>query len=41
MELLIMKFSPHPCYLVPLRPKCSPHDNKQLQKNISRLYGNI
>jgi hypothetical protein len=24
MKLLIMKFSPPPCYLVPLRPKQSP-----------------
>jgi hypothetical protein len=24
MALLIMKFSLHPCYLVPLRPKYSP-----------------
>jgi hypothetical protein len=24
MKLLIMKFSPLPCYLVPLRPKYSP-----------------
>jgi hypothetical protein len=24
MKLVIMKFSPLPCYLVPLRPKYSP-----------------
>jgi hypothetical protein len=24
MKFLVMKFSPHPRYLVPLRPKCSP-----------------
>jgi hypothetical protein len=24
MKFLIMKFSPLPCYLVPLRPKYSP-----------------
>jgi hypothetical protein len=24
MKLLIMRFSPLPCYLVPLRPKYSP-----------------
>jgi hypothetical protein len=34
MKLLIMKFSPLPCYLVPLRPKYSPQ-HPRLRSSLS------
>jgi hypothetical protein len=35
MKLVIMKFSPLPCYLVPLRPKYSPQHPISNTLNVS------
>jgi hypothetical protein len=35
---LIMKFSPHPCYLVPPRPKYSPQHEKYEQMYDTTKY---
>jgi hypothetical protein len=34
MKLLIMKFSPLPCYLITLRPKYSPQRSSPLQTQL-------